>query len=433
MTERTIYLDPDTGDRSSRTIRIRPRRWYATVQLDRDDYVDAARSQGHDPELPATFYESVDRARMAAIDRIRYEGRGDAFSWGEDPRWVTLFVPFPHVEAAVAALRAAELERDYSMLRELAERLTLPIGDWLAPGERELLRGVDFDPPPHAFLRFLRSKAKQHGVRLNARATIDSVWVRPTLAPLQKQIREKLPERYPGWVDRWSGYVEPDDAPIRPWVGGRAQDLSHGATHVQFRAATTPSNHKCPCGMRLRDLDEDDKKHASHHSAWAYGIRVPKNLDWWGDLAVVTTQSPIMWRKLANRVGRLPQKEGHYDFNSWSHIGEPEVTPDNMRTYLLQANGHVIAYLAAHDTSQHRRWNLTEEPQDDNEDTALRPRIILIWVAEVYRHQGVGSTLLQALAEDFDCQVADASWSTPVSDAGLRLARRASPEGIWIS
>lgn len=95
-------------------------------------------------------------------------------------------------------LRGAELDHDYSKLHALADRLALPIDDWLAPGERELIRGVDFDAPPRAFLRFLRGKAKACGLRLNGRAAAGSVWVRPTLSPFEKQLREMYPERYPG-------------------------------------------------------------------------------------------------------------------------------------------------------------------------------------------------------------------------------------------
>lgn len=129
----------------------------------------------------------------------------------------------------------------------------------------------------------------------------------------------------------------------------------------------------------------------------------------------------------------MPQKEEHYDFNSWPHLGEPEATSDNLRAYLLQANGHVIGYLAAHDTSEHRGWDLIDSSPYSGKDDTLRPRIILIWVADIYRRQGVGALLVQALADDFGCQVADVSWSTPVSDAGRRLAGRVSPQGIWVS
>lgn len=119
----------------------------------------------------------------------------------------------------------------------------------------------------------------------------------------------------------------------------------------------------CRCGMRLQEPLDGGKEHTAHHAAWAFGIRPPSNLDWWSDLAVVTTQSPIAWRKLAYRVARMPQKETHYDFRSWSHLDEPEATPDNMRAYLLkpkrygkaslQVRGHF--QVSKSPQSQHRR------------------------------------------------------------------------------
>ncbi|MFD4864604.1 GNAT family N-acetyltransferase [Streptomyces sp. NPDC058412] len=433
MTERTIHLDPEPRDWRSRKIRVRPSRWYATVELDRDGYVTAERSRGRVRELPAAYVDAVHRVRSASIDCIWYDGYSEGFSWGGEPGWVTLFVQFPHVEAAVSALRIAELDHDYSGLHALAERLVLPVDDWLAPGERELIRGVDFAPPPNVFLKFLRGKAKERGVRLNGRATTGSVWVRPMLSPAQKLVCETSPERYPGWVDRWTEHVDADDAPLRPWVGARGENLSHGAEPVQFRAAETPAIEKCPCGMRLGEAEYGGQTHALDHAAWAFGARVPKNLEWRADLAVVTTQSAVAWRKLAYQVARLPQRENHYDFPSWSHLGEPKVTPDNVRAYLLQTNGSVIGYLNAYDTDKHRHWDLADGSPYGDEDETLRPVIGLVWVADAYRRQGVGATIVQALADDFGCQVADVSWSSPISDAGRRLARRISPSGVWVS
>ncbi|WP_405389600.1 GNAT family N-acetyltransferase [Streptomyces sp. NBC_01102] len=433
MTERTTYLDSGPRDRHARKIKVRASRWYATVELDRDEYVYVATSRGHDAALPAAFTEAVDRLRDAAVDRIWYDGYPRGFSYGTGPSSVILFVQFRYVDAAVAALRAAELDRDYGELHALADRLTLPVDDWLAPGERELVRGVDFDAQPGDFLNFLRGKAKKRGLRLNGRATAGSVWVRPVLPPVQRLIRETHPEQYPGWVDRWTGYGESDDAPIRPWVGGRGQDLSYGSKPVQFQEVRMPSGGACPCGMSLGEPRDSGKEHTSHHAAWAFGIPVPKSLEWWGDCAVVTTQASIAWRRLAYRTARIPRQEGHYDFSSWSHVGEPEVSSDNTRAYLLKANGYVIGYLAAHDTSAHRFWAPTGGSHFGDEDDTQRPRIILIWVADAYRRRGVGAKLVQALASDSGRQVADVSWSTPISDAGRHLARGLSPDGIWVS
>ncbi|MEU9970734.1 hypothetical protein [Streptomyces malaysiensis] len=46
MTERTIYLDRDPNNWRSRKIHVQASRWYATIVLDRDNYVDAATSLG---------------------------------------------------------------------------------------------------------------------------------------------------------------------------------------------------------------------------------------------------------------------------------------------------------------------------------------------------------------------------------------------------
>ncbi|GHG63190.1 GNAT family N-acetyltransferase [Streptomyces griseocarneus] len=433
MSERTIHLDADPGDWRCRKIRVRPTRWYATVELDRDGYVDAASRRGHAAELPTLYSDAVEKVRGAAADRLWYDGFPGGFVWSSGSRWVALSVPYAEVEAAVEALRVAELDHDYSGLEALACRLALPVDDWLAPGERELVRGVDFHSPPGVFLRFLRGKAKRSGLRLNGRATAGSVWVRPTLPPAQKELREKLPGRYPGWVDRWSGHVASDDAPFRPWVGGRDQDLSCRATPVRFRTVLPPVGSDCRCGMSLKEDWNSGREHADHHAAWTFGVRVAKNLGWLGDLAVVTTQSPIAWRKLAYKVARMPQKENHYDFRSWSHIGEPEETEDNVRAYLLKANGHVIGYLAARDTGHHRPWDLVDDSPYGDADDTLRPQISLVWVAGAYRRQRVGATLVKALADDFGSSVAEVSWSTPISESGTQLARRLSPEGIWVS
>jgi hypothetical protein len=229
MTERTVYLDPDQRDPRSRRIRVRASRWYATVELDRDEYVDDARSLGHDSELPAAYKEAVKQARDASIDRIWCDGYPGGFADASGPRWVTLSVQFRHVEATVEALRVAELDHDYSRLHALADQLALPLDDWLAPGERELTRGVDFDAPPRAFLRFLRGKADVRGLRLNGRTTAGSVWVRPTLSSIEKQIRERFSERYPGWVDRWTGYVESSQM-MRPSGPGWAAETRISVT-----------------------------------------------------------------------------------------------------------------------------------------------------------------------------------------------------------
>ncbi|MFF8608427.1 hypothetical protein ACF06X_21075 [Streptomyces sp. NPDC015346] len=136
MAERTTHLNLDPRTRDSRKIHVRAARWYATVELNRDKYVDAATSLGHDPELPTAFLEAVDRVRDACTDRIWYDGYPGSFSWGGGSRWVTLFVQFPYVDAAVEALRAAE------SIATTANSTRSP-NDWPCPWMTGLLRASE--------------------------------------------------------------------------------------------------------------------------------------------------------------------------------------------------------------------------------------------------------------------------------------------------
>jgi hypothetical protein len=109
------------------------------------------------------------------------EGYSGSLGWGSDNHRVTLHVPYPHGEDVAEALRAAELDEDFSELEGLATRLALPIDDWLAPGERLLRCGIDFQARPSAFLRFLRAKARSWDLRLNgARCLMACGFVRST-------------------------------------------------------------------------------------------------------------------------------------------------------------------------------------------------------------------------------------------------------------
>jgi hypothetical protein len=58
------------------------------------------------------------------------------------PNYITVYVPFGLAGEAAAALQAAEMDGDVTGLNALTEKLTLPLDDWLAPGERALVQGA---------------------------------------------------------------------------------------------------------------------------------------------------------------------------------------------------------------------------------------------------------------------------------------------------
>ncbi|MFJ4679265.1 hypothetical protein [Kitasatospora sp. NPDC088783] len=425
----TLYLDRDHTWRG-RTIRVRPRRWFSEVTLDRDGYVETARDRGEDAELPPAFLDAIDYYHHRAARWIRYNGYRDTLVTVRGKSMVTLATPFEQSFHARCALQSAELDHDYRALYDLADKLALPLDDWLAPGERQLLRGVDFSSSPQAFLEFLRAEADEQGLRLNGRAEPGSVWVRPTLDPQVKRLREAHPEQFPGWTDRWTGHR--DDAPRRPLGGGQGSRSAVASEPVVFLPVPARRPHQCPCGAPSTERDNDET-HRRLHAVWAYGLPAPKNLRWQHDLAVVTSQSPLSWRKLAAQAARIPRREGHYDFSSWSHDGEPAALPARDRAYLLHARGYVVGFLAARDVDHHRWWDLEEDSKPGDVVEARRPRIDMIWTAATHRRHGIGQTLAGALAVDSDCTTGDISWSCPITRPGRSLARRLSPGGIWIS
>jgi hypothetical protein len=73
-------------------------------------------------------------------------------------------------------------------------------------------------------------------------------------------------------VDRWTGYIDLEEAPFRPWVGGSDENLSRGAIPVQFHQLETESGGQCPCGMRLQYMGDDDHEHRVHHANWALRV-----------------------------------------------------------------------------------------------------------------------------------------------------------------
>ncbi|WP_030443113.1 hypothetical protein [Actinoplanes subtropicus] len=430
MTEQVLFLDPEPHSYRSRKIVIRPARRHAVVVLDRDDYVDAHGEEN--AAWPPEFHDAVDKLRMVFIDRLSLDGDSASFVWGGD-RWITLYVPYPYVDDVVEVLRAVELDADLSGLEAMVGRLALPLDEWLAPGERLLRRGADFDARPTTFLRFLRHAARRQGLRLNGRATAAGVWVRPQLSPAERLSRAAFPEEYRDRPDRWTDAPQ-DERPWRPFDERiRDQDGGRAAVPVAFRNVAARPLSDCPCGFQNAFGEFGVGRHEQQHQLWSIGLRLPKNISWGrGNVAVVTTQSSVAWRRLAAKVAMAPKRENRYDFTSWEAGNRPEPSSTNRRAYLLRSVEYVIGYLVAADLDRHQRWNLDPDTPYTGDDTGTRPSIDLIWVAAIHRARGLGNALVHALAEDFGCPATDVSWSTPVSESGQRLARSLSPQGIWV-
>jgi hypothetical protein len=110
------------------------------------------------------------------------------------------------------------MDGDVTGLETLTVTLAVPLDDWLAPGERQFRRGIDFTGPPTSMLQFLRHRAEASGLRLNDRAVPGAVRVRPDMPPAHRLMRGAHPDEFPRWADP-APYAEHQglgDEPARP-------------------------------------------------------------------------------------------------------------------------------------------------------------------------------------------------------------------------
>ena len=174
------FLDDPKPGHCRRFVEVQPSRDFAVVVLNRDDFVDRARVHSIDPSVPEAMKKAVDRCAQAALDRLLVDGVVTTRNPFPDDRFLELVIPYRYIDDAVEALSDAELEGNLEGLSRLTDHLTVPFDEWLAPGNRELRRGIDFRGTPNHLLRVLRNKAKDRGIRVRGRAELDRVAVDPT-------------------------------------------------------------------------------------------------------------------------------------------------------------------------------------------------------------------------------------------------------------
>ncbi|MCZ2818029.1 hypothetical protein [Modestobacter sp. VKM Ac-2984] len=412
------------------------------MTLDRDNYVYTARQQGRgaEAELRPGFADAVKKCVDAASDYLWVHGYAGGFVHSPGPGTISMSVPFPLADQAAEALRAAEMDGDLTGLEALTEAVTVPLDEWLQPGERQLRQGVDFTSAPSAFLQFLRARARARGLRLNGRAEPGAVWVHPTMPPEAAELRDRYPDRFGHYPDP-ALYAQPaddDGGPLRPYVGARSERPSRDATPVVFLQpqSASLSSEQCPCGFPGAETDDNNAGHLQGHMRWSTGVLIPRNLTWYGGhIAVVNATSPVGWRKLAYGCALLPRRENHYDFPSFA-VGDGEPAEDNARAYLYRSGRRVVGFVSVFDTA-HARWY--PRPMETSEgvvqptDGQLRPTVNVIFTAGIWRRRGVAQELVRAIATDADVAVSEVAWHTPFSDAGRGLATRMAPDGAWLA
>lgn len=182
--------------------------------------------------------------------------------------------------------------------------------------------------------------------------------------------------------------------------------------------------HGCPCGTGERYFGEGTgarTRHAHWHLEWDRGALVPSSVFWFDSLAIVTGESSMAERKLAYKLGRLFQREQHYDFPM---VPDPRSWPGELHQVLLAVhNCRAIGVLISYTTQSWGLWDGKPGTVEfTSSSTVPVPEISGIWVARSYRRRGVGTALVDALAAYADLAPALLVWGLPFSDNGKALA-----------
>jgi GNAT superfamily N-acetyltransferase len=183
-----------------------------------------------------------------------------------------------------------------------------------------------------------------------------------------------------------------------------------------------PERDGCPCGTG-EGYFGSRARHAYWHLEWDRGVPLPSGVYWWDSVVMLTGESSVREIKIAYKLGRLFQREQHYDFpmvpeaRSWHRSGL--LTTVHIAVHHERAVGIVISEPAM-------RWGSwdgsAEEVRFDILSTEPVPVVAGVFVCRSYRRHGLATALVSALAEDANLPVKDLVWGPPFSTAGRELA-----------
>ena len=167
------------------------------------------------------------------------------------------------------------------------------------------------------------------------------------------------------------------------------------------------------------------------------GVPIPALDPPWPDtqkIAVVTSRdAPPGWRRFAHEVAAAAQPGGHsfpFAERSPSHDG----TDHDRTAFLYRHTDLACGYLclASRLITGHRSHSAGYRLTTD-EERAVRPCIMVVWVDVRLRRQGIARRLIDAAARHTGVTPSGLAWAEPFTDSGYRLAHSVAPDGLWIA
>jgi GNAT superfamily N-acetyltransferase len=187
------------------------------------------------------------------------------------------------------------------------------------------------------------------------------------------------------------------------------------------------------CGMDYRQDDPGERRqHAVYHDETLFGSKA--RLD--DGCHFVTHESPIARQRLAGKVAESARRETEFDFPLF---GARKLKNDELKTIvvLYVENVRVVglivsrqknsAYIADVRSFREDFGGYYRPTRTRKVNQQERRTVDLIWILERFRRRGLGSNLIQRLAEHCETTPQELAHSLPFRESAVRFWQ-ASPE-----
>lgn len=198
------------------------------------------------------------------------------------------------------------------------------------------------------------------------------------------------------------------------------------------------------CGMAYIQGDvEEEAQHAVYCDMMTNGPSVnlnSKSSVIWKDgtswIAHITDDSPEDERKLAYDLGRVANREMHYDGGIYHHYDQPNELATQLYVYITNGRAKGLFILEKRTTIWRCTWPL---PGESSPSCVEKPEISwmwsvgFIWLHSSLRHSGIGKLVFEQSLAHAGIPIEQVGWYTPFSQSGEAFVRRFCPSVFYVA
>lgn len=191
----------------------------------------------------------------------------------------------------------------------------------------------------------------------------------------------------------------------------------------------------------VKESPEDRKLHRVYHDEIVNGVPAPpvksEKVIWHdnhGRIVLVTPFSPMAQRVRARKVGRVANRETHYDFGLYNENERPDERNLHLFLYCCGSRAVGLAILEKRTHVCHYTW----EEYDRKEQKTLEEKtpvwsLGFIWAHRKHRRAGIARRLFHEALRFLGIAQESVGVYTPFSTDGERFARSLFPQGFLIA